>query len=83
MPATHDIKTIEDVFGVWESLAEMARDLDVDYQRLAKWSQRGRIPYEYFDLVTAKAKRRRVRLSSELLSRLNAPRGTVSEQASG
>jgi hypothetical protein len=77
MPATHDIKGIEDVFSIWPSLAEMARDLDVDYQRLAKWSQRGRIPPESWDAVISAARRKRVAVSAALLNRLNKPRDTA------
>jgi hypothetical protein len=81
MPAPQDL---EDVFGIWASLAEMARDLDVDYYRVTKWSQRGRIPPESFPAVIEAARRRRVSLNDALLNRLNAPRDTTrSERANG
>lgn len=77
MPATQDISAIEDVFSIWESDAEMAREVGVPYDRVAKWKQRGRIPPEASDAVIEAAEREGVALSMELLSRLNAPRGTA------
>ena len=77
MPATHDIRAIEHVFSIWESDAEMSRECRVPYDRLAKWKQRGRVPPEAFPAVISAAKRKRVALSYELLSRLNKPRGTA------
>lgn len=77
MPATHDISLLEDVFSIWESDAEMAREVGVPYDRGAKWKQRGRIPPESFPAVIEAAEREGVLLSIELLTRLNAPRGTA------
>jgi hypothetical protein len=59
----------------------MARDLGLPHQRVAKWFQRGRIPPESWDLVIAKARRKRVALSHALLNRLNAPRDTTTVPA--
>jgi hypothetical protein len=81
MPAPQDLGQ---VFGIWDSLADLARDLDVDYYRVTKWSQRGRIPPESFDLLIEAARKKRVSLSHSLLNRLNAPRDTTrSERANG
>ena len=77
MPATQDISAIEQVFSIWPSLAEMARQMDVPYYRVTKWSQRGRIPPEAFQAAIEAARRQRVFLNVQLLNRLNAPRGTA------
>jgi hypothetical protein len=77
MPATHDISAIEDVFSIWNSDAEMFRDVGVPYDRGAKWAQRLRIPPEAFPAVIEAAERKGVNLSIELLTRLNTPRGTA------
>ena len=77
MPATQDISAIEDVFSIWESDAEMSREVGVPYDRLAKWKQRGRVPPEAMPAVIEAAGREGVALSMEILNRLNAPRGTA------
>lgn len=79
MPQLHDIKTI---FSIWDSLADMSRDLDVAYQTVAKWSQRGRIPPESWDAVIAAARRKKVSVTPALLNRLNTPRGQANQVAS-
>jgi len=71
------MRAIQDIFGIWPSLAELARDLDVEYQTVAKWSQRGRIPPESWDAVISAARRKRVVVSAALLNRLNKPRDTA------
>jgi adenylosuccinate lyase len=73
------IQDITGVFGIWDSLADMARDLDLEYQTVAKWSQRGRIPPEAWDAVIAAAKRKRVSVSAAILNRLNKPRSTANQ----
>jgi len=77
MPATHDISAIEDVFSIWDSDAEMSREVGVPYDRTAKWKQRRRIPPEAMEAVVGAAEREGVFLTVELLTRLNAPRGTA------
>jgi hypothetical protein len=85
MPAPCDISSIHDVFRIWkttrspEGLAELARDLGVEYQAVAKWAQRGRIPPESWEAVRAAARRKGRRLSASLLSRLNKPRATANQ----
>jgi|KBSSwiStaDraftv2_1062776.scaffolds.fasta_scaffold913386_1 hypothetical protein len=74
MPAIQDISQIS---AIWGSQAEMARDLGLPYQQVAKWFQRGRIPPESFELVIEKARLKDVALSHAVLNGLNAPRGTT------
>ena len=79
MPAGYDISSIDEVFSIWPSLAEMARDLGVKYYTVTKWWQRKRIPPESWNAVVAAAKRKGSRVSPALLNRLNAPRGTANQ----
>ena len=55
----------------------MARDVGVEWQTCAKWSQRKRIPPEAWNAVIAAAKRKGFRLSEAQLNKLNKPRGTA------
>lgn len=71
------MRALQDISEIWGSQAEMARDLGLPYQQVAKWFQRGRIPPESFELVIEKARLKDVALSHAMLNRLNAPRGTV------
>jgi len=74
---------IDDIFGYWETLAEMARDLAVPYQTVAKWSQRGRIPSEFWGKVIDRASRRGMPLTYEDLATANPPRQSASSAVSG
>jgi hypothetical protein len=75
------MRAIQDIFSIWPTLADMARDLGKEYQTVAKWSQRGRIPPESWDLVIKAASRKRVAVTPGLLNRLNAPRGQTRHEA--
>lgn len=65
---------LDDIFKYWETLAHMARDLELPYQTVAKWSQRGRIPSEFWGTVIEAAGRRGKRLNYEQLASANPPR---------
>lgn len=69
---------IQDIFGYWDSLADMARDLDAPYQTVAKWSQRGRIPSEFWGQVIEAAARRGKRLTYPQIANANPPRQSAS-----
>jgi len=71
------MQVIGDIFGLWDSLANMARELGIEYQTVAKWSQRGRIPPESWPAVIEAAKRRKIIVTPALLAKLNKPRGTA------
>ena len=82
MPQPCDISSIdsiEAVFGIWESQAQMARDLNVAYYTVTKWWQRRRIPNEAWDAVIAAAARKGHVLSAVELNQLNTPRGTANQ----
>lgn len=75
MPRTIDeIRTIDDVFDLWKSIAEMARDVNRKYQTVSKWEQRGRIPPEAFDSVIVAAARKEQPLTHGMLIALNGKR---------
>lgn len=76
MPQPHDISSIEDLFSLWP-LPDMARDLGIEYQTVAKWSQRKRIPPESWNAVIAAAQKKDIALSSAVLNKLNRPRRTA------
>jgi cell division FtsZ-interacting protein ZapD len=65
---------LQDVFGRWSTLAEMARDLDLPYQTVAKWAQRERIPSEAWEAVVSAVKRKGGNITFEQLARANPPR---------
>ncbi len=77
MPVRHDLTSIDQIFGLWKTQVAMARDVGVEWQACAKWSQRKRIPPEAFPGVIAAARRKGRRLSVDLLHRLNTPRKTA------
>lgn len=81
MPARHDLTSIEQIFDLWPTQVEMARDVGVEWQACAKWSQRKRIPPEAWDAVIAAARRKGKRLSPGQLNKLNRPRGTARQVA--
>lgn len=77
MPARLNLSSIEQIFALWPTQVEMARDVGVEWQTCAKWSQRKRIPPEAWNAVIAAARRKGFRLSEAQLNKLNKPRGTA------
>lgn len=69
---------IDDIFKYWETLADLARDVEVPYQTVAKWSQRGRIPSEFWGRVIEAASRRGRKLTYPQLAGANPPRQSAS-----
>lgn len=68
------MQTISDVFGIWDCLADMAREIGHPYDNVAKWKQRSAIPsHAWRDVIRAAAVRSRVVTPAELLF-LNPPR---------
>lgn len=45
------------IIGLWDNVAEFARDIDVPYQRARKMNDRGSIHSDYWDLVVNAADR--------------------------
>jgi len=77
MPPRLDLTSIEQIFDLWPTQVEMAREVGVEWQACAKWSQRKRIPPESWDAVIAAARRKGRRLSVAQLNKLNRPRATA------
>jgi len=69
---------LQDIFQIWDSLADMARDLDLPYQTVAKWAQRERIPSEAWSAVIEAAKLEGHELTFEQLAKANPPRQSAS-----
>jgi len=46
------------ILSQWESLGQLARDVDVNYELVKKWNQRGAIPSRYWLAVADAAHRR-------------------------
>lgn len=77
MPPRFAISSIEQIFELWPTQVEMARDVGVQWQTCAKWSQRSRIPPEAWDAVIAAVARKGRRLTPAQLNKVNRPRGTA------
>jgi len=72
------MRPIDDIFDRWETLADLARDVELPYQTVAKWSQRGRIPSEFWGRLIDAASRRGSHLSYPQLAEANPPRQSSS-----
>jgi hypothetical protein len=68
------METVDDIFAIWDSVADMARDLDMPYQTVSKWQQRARIPYESWEAVIKAAGVEGYELTFEQLAKINRPR---------
>ena len=54
-----------DVVAKWPTVAEMSRDMQLEYDTIRKWKERDNIPAtNWFELLRA-AKRRKIALSAE------------------
>lgn len=56
---------MDDVFSIWPTLAEMARDLGAPYPTVQSWHRRGGIPIRRFPDVVAAARKRGSDLTME------------------
>jgi hypothetical protein len=69
------MKRVDDIMGLWPSMADLGRDLGLPYPTVAAWKQRGSIPVAYWrDLVGAAHRRGFREVDAEMLI-------TVHEQA--
>lgn len=49
---------MENIFSLWNNLSDLSKDINVPYQTVAAWKQRGSIPAKYdMDLVEAASRR--------------------------
>lgn len=68
------MEAIQDIFEIFGSLSEMAVALDLPYQTVAKWSQRRRIPSDYWAAVIEAAKIRGHKVTFAQIATANPPR---------
>ena len=68
------MQALEDIFSAWDTLVDMAKDVDQPYQTVAKWKQRGRIPSEAWGTVIAALKQRGHHMTFEQIAKVNPPR---------
>lgn len=79
------MQAIEDIFGIWPSLGEMAKDLGQLEDTVYRWKMRGRIPEDVWPIVIERAAARETLVTASQIMRFNAPiqkrgrpRGTAS-----
>jgi hypothetical protein len=68
------MRALVDIFGIWDSLGDLAREIGRKYNTVCKWQQAGRIPPEHWDAVIGAARRKNVVITTAQLARLNRPR---------
>lgn len=62
------MKRVDDIIGLWPSIADLGRDLGLPYSTVAAWKQRGSIPVSYWrELVRAARHRKLHGVTAELL----------------
>jgi hypothetical protein len=65
---------LQDIFDIWDPLSKMAIDLELPYQTVAKWKQRGRIPSESWAAVISAAKKKGHIITFAQIADANPPR---------
>lgn len=63
------MRKLTDVFELWDTLAEMADDVDQNVFTVQKWHQRKRIPVDAWPAVINAAKRKNAALTADDLLR--------------
>jgi hypothetical protein len=63
--------TIDEIFGMWGSVADMSRALDMPYQTVSKWQQRQRIPSSAWEPIIEAARLKKHYLTFEQLAKAN------------
>jgi hypothetical protein len=71
------MQVIDDIFRIWPTISELARDINRAYPSVCKWKQRRRIPQEAWADVIEAARARRRRLTLRDLQRLTEPRASA------
>lgn len=67
------MQAIDDIFGIWPSLGEMAKDLGQIEDTVYRWKMRGRIPEDVWPTVIEKAAAREQLVTASQIMRFNAP----------
>lgn len=68
--STTQVRTINDVFSIWSTVADLSRDIGESYETVLKWRQRLRIPSEHWPAVAAAASSRGTPLTTDELARI-------------
>jgi len=67
------MQNVADIYAVWPSDADLARDIGVSYPTAASWKQRGSIPVAYWrPIINAARKRKHPEITADLLLELHA-----------
>lgn len=67
------MQAIEDIFGIWPSLRQMAEDLGQLEDTVYRWKQRGRIPEDVWPTIIEKAAVREKLVTASQIMKCNAP----------
>jgi len=67
------MQAIDDVFAIWDSLREMAEDLEQLEDTVYRWKKRGRIPEDMWPKVIEKAAKHERLVTAQQLMKFNAP----------
>lgn len=63
----YGMKSVNDVFRIWDSTVDMADDVGESHWTVSKWKQRKRIPQSAWMAVVQAAQRRGKKLTAENL----------------
>lgn len=69
------MQAIHDIFGIWTSLGQMAKELGELEDTVYRWHLRGRIPEEAWPRVIEKAAKHEKLVTAQQLMILNGPVG--------
>lgn len=72
------MQNVAEIFAIWSSDADLARDIGLSYSTVSAWKQRGSIPVAYWrPIILAARKRRHPEVTAGLLLELHAgePKG--------
>lgn len=65
------MQVIQDIFGIWPSLRQMAGDIGEIEDTVYRWKRSGRIPERVWPLVIEKAAKRETLVTAAQLMSLN------------
>jgi hypothetical protein len=67
------MQNVAEIFAIWPSDADLAREIGLSYPTVASWKQRGSIPVAYWrPLIQAARKRKHPEITADLLVELHA-----------
>ncbi len=70
---TYAMQSVAEIFSLWGSDAEVARDIGISYPTVSSWKQRGSIPVAYWrPLIRAARRRGHPEVTADLLVDIHA-----------